>query len=1204
MKKLRNIFLIFLLLIAVGITLLFVFISPIAKYEIEKNCIKWTGRKITIDSLNIHPFKSAVFIKNIKIYEADTNKVFFDCHDVYIKVSLFKILAGVYEINEIKIDAPEISVTQNGNKFNFDDLIKRFSSDTTKKPATKNTSETQYFLKKIIINNGNITYNNAPIRNTFRIHNINFNLPQLSWNDPESKVHLDFKYGTGGNFNIDLDANRKTFDYNLTLAIDSYDLSQYYAPLKAYIKVSSIKGSLTTHIRMHGRFNNPKEFSLVGFLHLNDVDVKDSANKKLFAMNELNISVDTINIKNNQFIFHDILMNEPYIVLNDYENGNNISRLIKHQEIKKEEEKKEEKKDTSKGKSKVDYTNIVTVLESSTKAMAIDFLSANYHVDSIGIRNGEFVFNDNTRANPFHYKVSKINIITDEIGPKNKSVIFNASALLNDTGKFAMSAKVNYDLRKKALTYKITTLNIKHISPIAKYLIEKYDTSMLGREVTIGHIKIDAMNGSIKIKDIKIYEYHSDKVFFDCHDFYVKLNMQKIFNGIYAIDTILIDQPEITISQDGNKFNFDDLKRRFSSKDTTKKTDTTGGPKIPYEVDNVIINNGNVSYTNIPINNTARVHNINLNIQEVRWDKTDAHAHLDFKYGTGGAFDIDADANLKTLTYNLSLAIDGYDLSQYYAPLQSFLSISSLNGLLSADLIISGKINSPKDISATGSVQVDDFEMKDSTKVKVFAMGELFVDIDTINVKQGIYSINNITMDEPYMRFDYYTNGNNISHMIKYTAPPQPVTDNVTGQVKPDYSNIFTMISSSIKLMAVDFFSTNYHTDSILIHNGQFEYNDYTLNRPFHYNITNISLLTDEISAKSKNIAFSSKATLNDTGKVVMNANLSIDMKDMLINYNITDLRLADLNPYFEYYMGTPFTDGWMNYQSTDSVINRNLKSTNLIHIEKLKAGKKLAEKSAYNMPMHTAVALLKDDKGNIDLNLPASGNLDDPNYKIGKVVWPMIGDLLKKTAESPVKLLAKLFSKNPEDLKELEFDYLQEKLVEKQMHKLEDVHKILKKKKELNVEITQIIDSLQEKDELALAMAKKRYFEETKHIVNDSLISRHKRKKALHASDKIDTQDTLFDRYLNDKLHLNGTELMTVEDKCIQLVGNDVLDKEVHRLIAKRNEQIADFLIKEKELEPERIKISTNRDSARTDSVEQPLFDIKYSADEKEEDK
>src|ERR1700739_820809 len=154
--------------------------------------------------------------------------------------------------------------------------------------------------------------------------------------------------------------------------------------------------------------------------------------------------------------------------------------------------------------------------------------------------------------------------------------------------------------------------------------------------------------------------------------------------------------------------------------------------------------------------------------------------------------------------------------------------------------------------------------------------------------------------------------------------------------------------------------------------------------------------------------------------------------------------------------MGTPFTDEWMDYQSTDSVINRNLKSTNLIHIEKLTVGKKLAEKAAYNMPMHTAVALLKDDKGNIDLNLPASGNLDDPNYKIGKIIWPMIGDLLKKTAESPVKLLAKLFSKNPEDLKELEFDYLQEKLVEKQIHKLEDVHKILKKKKELNVEITQ----------------------------------------------------------------------------------------------------------------------------------------------------
>ncbi len=86
------------------------------------------------------------------------------------------------------------------------------------------------------------------------------------------------------------------------------------------------------------------------------------------------------------------------------------------------------------------------------------------------------------------------------------------------------------------------------------------------------------------------------------------------------------------------------------------------------------------------------------------------------------------------------------------------------------------------------------------------------------------------------MRFDYFTKGNNISNMIKYNPPPAPVKDNNTGEVKPDYSNLFTLLSSSVKLMAIDVVNTNYHSDSIIIKDGQFVFSDYTLNNPFHYN--------------------------------------------------------------------------------------------------------------------------------------------------------------------------------------------------------------------------------------------------------------------------------------------------------------------------------------------------------------------------------
>src|SRR5581483_150618 len=132
MKKLRKYISVFLLILVGLIVVLLLIISPIARYEVNKNCVQWTGRHITVGSVNLNPLNGSVFIKDLKIYEAESTTVFFECHDIYVKLSLKKALANNYAIEEIRIDKPEISIVQNGNKFNFDDLLKRFASDSSK----------------------------------------------------------------------------------------------------------------------------------------------------------------------------------------------------------------------------------------------------------------------------------------------------------------------------------------------------------------------------------------------------------------------------------------------------------------------------------------------------------------------------------------------------------------------------------------------------------------------------------------------------------------------------------------------------------------------------------------------------------------------------------------------------------------------------------------------------------------------------------------------------------------------------------------------------------------------------------------------------------------------------------------------------------------------------------------------------------------
>ncbi len=70
---------------------------------------------------------------------------------------------------------------------------------------------------------------------------------------------------------------------------------------------------------------------------------------------------------------------------------------------------------------------------------------------------------------------------------------------------------------------------------------------------------------------------------------------------------------------------------------------------------------------------------------------------------------------------------------------------------------------------------------------------------------------------------------------------------------------------------------------------------------------------------------------------------------------------------------------------------------------------------------MLLAVALLKDSRGNIDINLPISGSLDDPEFSVGGIVVRVLMNLVVKAVTSPFSLLASAFG-GGEELSYVEF--------------------------------------------------------------------------------------------------------------------------------------------------------------------------------------
>jgi hypothetical protein len=76
----------------------------------------------------------------------------------------------------------------------------------------------------------------------------------------------------------------------------------------------------------------------------------------------------------------------------------------------------------------------------------------------------------------------------------------------------------------------------------------------------------------------------------------------------------------------------------------------------------------------------------------------------------------------------------------------------------------------------------------------------------------------------------------------------------------------------------------------------------------------------------------------------------------------------------------------------------------------------------ATSLPVSLAISLLKDPSGAITLDVPVEGNLNDPQFSLGRTIMRVIGNLLVKIVSSPFAFLGSLVG-GEEELSFIDFE-------------------------------------------------------------------------------------------------------------------------------------------------------------------------------------
>jgi hypothetical protein len=171
------------------------------------------------------------------------------------------------------------------------------------------------------------------------------------------------------------------------------------------------------------------------------------------------------------------------------------------------------------------------------------------------------------------------------------------------------------------------------------------------------------------------------------------------------------------------------------------------------------------------------------------------------------------------------------------------------------------------------------------------------------------------------------------------------------------------------------------------------------------------------------------------------------------IRMNFKGVELTSATPYSGRFAGYKIEKGKLSVDIDYKVENRQLTAAHKFVIDQLELGERVDSPDAVKLPLKIAVALLKDRNGVIDVDLPVTGSLDDPQFKIGPIIWKAVLNLLVKVATAPFAMLGRLFG-GGEQMNYIDFPPGSAVLEPSEHDKLVALAKALKEKEKLELDV------------------------------------------------------------------------------------------------------------------------------------------------------
>ena len=1067
--------------LVLGIAGFFVAPSYLKSFLLEKLSSE-LGRDVSIERVSLNPYMLSVDVGPVVVREKDGQSVFLSFDNLHVNAQLASIFKGGPVLSEIRLEKPYVNIVRHPDAtYNFSDLLDRKSGAEQKKDEKK----AEFSLNNIQIANGSIDFLDGPKKAKHAVRDLRVTVPFISTVSYDAETFVeplleavvnDTKVSFKGKTKPFANSLETYFDINLS----GFQLANYlaYVPIKLdYVLKSGLIDSALklTYTQYSDRLPS---INLAGAIDLRKIVLDDLQQRPVLRLPHVAAAIAKADLMAQNIHFSSIVQYAPEVYLRRDAAGNVnwhvfLTRAMQQAAGKPTDgasKKSQKQKPPEKARS-----------------------SAVVEIDSLTTKDGLVSWQDLLPGQEFATTLSGI-----------QSQIAGLSTLPEKKAQISLSFRTESDEQVSlGSLLQLEPLFAEGSISLQQVRLKKYQPYL--REATLAQIQDGALNlwsrfsytkaepeAIVRLWDLEssLYAFRARKQG-EKRDFIelplvglrgteIDLAKRELVIGELSGAKGMLSltrEPDGTI----NVMTLAPEKKSAASVPALPGVPAAAKPPPPPQEKPwfVTLKKVNASDFAVKLEDLQPSEPVTLRIDKIRFagdtistvKGAKGTISLQCAVGKNGSVSLDGPVSLDPLTAQLKTNVRSLDLAAFRAYTAEQYKVVMTGGRFSTSGMFA--VTSPKEGMKTryqGKVTVSKFNSIDKINA------EDFLKFDTLDFNRLDVSTNplrilikQIALSDFYSRIiinpDGTLNTQGLSERVAQqseqeapaTSPQQPPAPPDKKEVAPDLRAL-----KQQKLVKID---------EVTVHGGTIHFSDRNIKPGYTGRMLEIGGRVSGLTSEEEKFAdvelrglLEGGSPLEITGKI----NPLRDDLYIALKVDLQNMDLSTTSPYAGRHIGYTIQKGKMNLGMEYLIENKKLDARNTVFLDQFTLGESVESPEATKMPVKLAIALLKNRKGEIHLDLPVTGTTDDPEFRVGKIIWKIILNVLVKAATSPFALLGAIIGGGGgEEMSYIDFAYGAATLADQEQKKIDKLMTVLHERPALKVDIEGHADLLNDREGL-----------------------------------------------------------------------------------------------------------------------------------------